>query len=38
MILITYPDRASHRGHSQIDGDLDKLNWDMVGKVEHWRA
>lgn len=26
------------RRNSQIDGDLDKLNWDMVGKVEHWRA
>jgi hypothetical protein len=37
MILITYPGRASRR-NSQIDGDLDKLNWDMVGKVEHWRA
>ncbi len=26
------------RRNSQIDGDLDALNWDMVGKVEHWRA
>jgi CubicO group peptidase (beta-lactamase class C family) len=26
------------RPSSQIDGDLDKLNWDMAGKVEHWRA
>ncbi len=26
------------RANSQIDGDLDKLNWDMVGQVEHWRA
>jgi CubicO group peptidase (beta-lactamase class C family) len=26
------------RRNSQIDGDLDKLNWDMVGKVGHWRA
>jgi len=26
------------RRNSQIDGDLDALNWDMVGKVEHWHA
>jgi len=26
------------RASSQIDGNLDKLNWDMAGKVEHWRA
>jgi hypothetical protein len=26
------------RANSQIDGDLDKLNWDMVGQVEGWRA
>ncbi len=26
------------RHNSQIDGDLDALNWDMVGKVEHWHA
>jgi len=38
MILITYPGHASHRGNSQIDRDLGKLNWDMVGKVEHWHA
>ena len=26
------------RANSQIDDDLDQLNWDMVGKVEGWRA
>ncbi len=26
------------RRNSQIDGDLDALNWDMVGKVEHWQV
>jgi CubicO group peptidase (beta-lactamase class C family) len=26
------------RANSQIDGDLDQLNWDMVGKVDAWRA
>jgi hypothetical protein len=26
------------RRNSRIDGDLDALNWDMVGKVEHWQV
>jgi CubicO group peptidase (beta-lactamase class C family) len=26
------------RANSQLGGDLDKLNWDMVGQVELWRA
>jgi CubicO group peptidase (beta-lactamase class C family) len=26
------------RANSQLDGDLDKLNWDMVGEVKSWRA
>jgi hypothetical protein len=26
------------RANSQIDDDLDKLNWDMVGAVKSWPA
>jgi hypothetical protein len=26
------------RANSQIDDDLDKLNWNMVGEVKRWRA
>jgi hypothetical protein len=26
------------RANSQLDDDLDNLNWDMVGEVKSWRA
>ena len=28
----------ARRANSQMDGDLDKLNWDMVGQVDSWRV
>jgi hypothetical protein len=30
--------RRTSRANSQIDGDLDRLNWNMVGEVKSWQA